>query len=483
MSKDPCSGVGLTKVQSLMTRPVTKSMTPSSPTILLSKRVILSGESSPVPASLWIQDGKIERVDRDQDILNRSNELHGAEVLDVGHAVIMSGLVDTHAHINEPGRTEWEGFQTATRAAAAGGITTVVDMPLNSIPATTSHAAFNVKRQAAEGNTLIDYGFWGGLIPGNFQELPALVEAGVMGFKCFLIDSGVPEFPSVDEALLREVMPHLARYDLPLIVHAELESPVKSPSQFRRYQHYLDSRPSQWEVDAVRLMIKLAAETSCRVHIVHLSAADALDEIRKAKKQGIPITAETCPHYLFFTSEEIEDGLTQFKCAPPIRERANRERLWEGLQEGVIDFIVSDHSPCIPELKCQSIGDFNQAWGGISGLQFSLSVVWTEMKRRDLSINQLSRWMSERTAHFIGLDGKKGSLVTGADADFIVWDPEQETTLTSQMVLHRHSLTPYDGCKLSGRVLKTFVRGIQVYGEGIASDAMGGEFISRSLIK
>lgn len=384
-------------------------------------------------------------------------------MLDFGNSVVMPGLVDTHAHINEPGRTEWEGFETATRAAAAGGITTVIDMPLNSIPATTTRAALQTKEQAARGKCRIDYGFWGGVVPGNSAELEPMVAAGVFGFKCFLCPSGVDEFPHVGEADLRIAMPILARLGVPLLVHAELETPVgATQSDPRKYQGFLESRPQKWEVDAIRMVIRLARETGCRTHIVHLSSGDALPDLIAARAEGVPITAETCPHYLTFISEEIPDGATHFKCCPPIRDFANREKLWKALRSGAIEFVVSDHSPCTPSLKLRNTGDFALAWGGIAGLQFSLPIMWTEMKDRGLGLVELSRWMSFKTAGFLGILDRKGAIGPGLDADFVVFDPEAASEIRTADVLHRHNLTPYSGRKVSGRILKTFLRGVEI---------------------
>lgn len=432
--------------------------------ILRSQRVCLPGAADPVPASIWVRDGKIFRI------LQGGEELPtGILVLDFGDRVILPGIVDTHAHINEPGRTEWEGFETATRAAAAGGITTVIDMPLNSIPATTTLDALKIKAATAQDRCQIDYGFWGGVVPGNAAEILPMVEAGVFGFKVFLCPSGVDEFPMVEEQDLRRAMPILARAGVPLIVHAELESSHSGAAgepatadfggDSRKYQTYLKSRPQQWEVNAIRMMIGLARETGCRTHIVHLSAADAIDDLSRARAEGVPITAETCPHYLSFTAEEISDGATHFKCAPPIREKANREKLWQALKRGDIEFVVSDHSPCTPGLKLLEAGDFSRAWGGIAGLQFGLSVVWTGMKERGLTIADLTRWMSENTARFLGLSARKGAIAPGMDADLVIFDPDSASVVEASQVLHRHALTPYSGRTLLGRVEKTFLRG------------------------
>jgi allantoinase len=413
----------------------------------------------PKPASFEVVDGRIRQV-----LVAASPEIaEGTPVLEFRDQVVMPGLVDTHAHINEPGRTEWEGFETATRAAAAGGITTVIDMPLNSIPATTTREALRIKAEAADGKCRIDYGFWGGVVPGNSAELKPMVRAGAFGFKCFLCPSGVDEFPHVREGDLRLAMPILAGLGVPLLVHAELESPVdSSETDPRHYRTFLESRPQRWEVDAIRMVIRLAAETGCRTHIVHLSAADALADIASARARGVPITAETCPHYLAFTAEEVPDGATHFKCCPPIRDADNRERLWKGLERREIEFVVSDHSPCTPDLKLRESGDFAKAWGGIAGLQFGLPVVWTEMRRRGHSLGELTQWMSARTAAFLGLSHCKGAIAPGMDADFVVFDPDAAFEVRAEQVLHRHTLTPYSGRVLQGRVIHTFLRGVDV---------------------
>lgn len=422
------------------------------------------------PGVIYIQDGKISKITPQID------PNFSGQVMDVGEDVVMPGLCDTHVHMNEPGRTEWEGIETATRAAAAGGITTLVDMPLNSIPPTTTVGALELKRASAKKTAYVDYGFWGGVIPGNKQDLEPLIAAGVLGFKAFMIDSGVSEFPMASEEVLKESLPILAKKGVPLLVHAELEghAEVKHPSP-RSYVHYLESRPQSWEVEAIRKIIELAKENKARVHVVHLSASEALKDIEKAKSEKVAITAETCPHYLTLTSEEIIDGATHFKCAPPIRENDNREKLWEGLDRGLISFIVSDHSPCTPKLKNFETGNFDSAWGGIAGLQFGLPVIWTEMVKRGLSLGHLSHWMAEATAHFLKILGKPGRIEVGADADLVVWDPKAQFVLEETQIFHRHKVTPYLGKKLQGVVKNTFVRGQEVYCDGKLNGPLGQE--------
>lgn len=422
------------------------------------------------PATIGIgEDGRIARVGPYDDVPA------GTTLDDAGDAVLLPGLVETHAHVNEPGRTEWEGFETATRAAAAGGITTLVDMPLNSIPPTTSVAGLHAKAHAARGHCHVDYGFWGGVVPGNTGELAPLVAQGALGFKAFLVDSGVDEFPMATERDLRAAMPVLAKLGVPLLAHAELAGPAPAEGDPRAYHAYLASRPRDWENRAVRLLVRLARETGCRVHIVHLSSSDALEDIASAKREGLAVTAETCPHYLVFCAEEIPDGATHFKCAPPIREKENREKLWEGLRAGTIDFIVSDHSPCTPALKKTDTGDFARAWGGISSLQLGLGTIWTEASRRGFSIGDVARWLSERPAAFAGLARKKGALRESLDADLVVWDPEVSDIIREGTLHHRHKLTPYLGRAARGRVCRTYVRGRLVYDGGIFRSGAIGE--------
>lgn len=403
--------------------------------------------------------------------------------LNLGDLVLAPALIDTHVHINEPGRTEWEGFETATRAAAAGGISTVIDMPLNSIPATTTIEALEKKQKSAQGHCAIDYGFWGGVVPGNAVQLAAMVDKGVFGFKAFLVDSGVEEFPMSSEADLRVAMPILAKKNVPLLVHAEVEcsSPEIKETDSKKYQSYLESRPAKWEVEAIRMMIRLSKETGCHVHIVHLSAADALADIRQAREAGVRITCETCPHYLFFDAESIQAGATQYKCAPPIRESENRERLWQGLKEGTIDFVVSDHSPCTPQLKKLEQGDFAQAWGGISGLQFGHSVVWTAMRSRGFPMEWMSELMSARTGNFLRI---QTGIKKGLPANLMVWNPEESFQIDIEKIRHKHRLTPYINKTLYGVVEKTFVRGSLVFdrtGEGIGRKNSSGISISQNI--
>jgi allantoinase len=412
--------------------------------------------------------------------------------------IVMPGLVDTHVHINEPGRTQWEGFAAATRAAAAGGVTTLIDMPLNSIPPTTTVAGFQAKLEAAEAQCHVDVGFWGGVIPGNTQELAGLFQAGVVGFKCFLIHSGVDEFPNVTEEDLRAAMPELTRLEALLIVHAELHGAISragipschsplSASGNRTdtrisastYQTFLASRPRAAENQAVELMIRLGREFGTRVHIVHHSSADALPLLREAKTSGLKVTAETCPHYLYFAAEDIPEGATEFKCCPPIRERENREQLWQALADGTIDMIVSDHSPCTEDLKLKESGNFLEAWGGIASLQLRLPVIWTAARKRGFLLSDLTKWLCSAPARQVGLQQSKGAIAAGRDADIVFWNPEQQFRVEPEMLYHRNKLTPYSGELLSGVVQKTFLRGRKIYDGGRFS-APQGELILRA---
>lgn len=396
---------------------------------------------------------------------------------DYGDWVIMPGVIDSHVHINEPGRLEWEGFETATKAAAAGGITTLVDMPLNSSPVTTSAAALNLKIAASENKLFVHCGFHGGLIPGSDPELEPLMSEGVFGIKAFLTHSGIDEFPNVQERHLRKAIPLLKKYNLPLLVHAELDTPhtdlIRLEQNPTSYQAYLASRPKEWEDQAINMLIRLSKEFDQHIHIVHLSSANSITAIKNAKDQGCPITTETCPHYLFFNAEEIPDRATVFKCAPPIREKENNILLWHAIEEKVIDFIVTDHSPSPPEMKALDSGNFKKAWGGIAGLQFSLSAVWTKAIERGLSMEEISQLMSLNVAKFLKLDHRKGKLSPGYDADLVVWDPEGQFKVKEGNIYHRHKLTPYNGLTLNGPVKATYVNGYKVYDQGTFSSPEG----------
>ncbi len=429
-------------------------------------------------ASVHISGGKIAAV-REWDDVPASVTL-----TDAGSSVVMPGNVDAHVHVNEPGRTEWEGFETATRSAAAGGVTTIVDMPLNSIPPTTTLAGFEEKLAAAKGQCTVDVAFWGGVVPGNVKELGPLVERGVRGFKCFLIHSGVDEFPHVTESDLRIAMPEIARLETVLLVHAEVEGPIEaaapslSAENPRSYDTFLRSRPRASENEAISLMIRLCRETGARVHIVHHSSSDALPMLRAAKLEGLPLTAETCPHYLTFAAEDIPDRATYFKCCPPVRELENREKLWDAVKDGTIDMIVSDHSPCTPALKLQESGDFIGAWGGISALQFSLPVMWTNLRKRGFGLADITRLMSARPARLAGLHLRKGKLAAGYDADIVIWDPDTEFEVVPVIIEHKHKLTPYSGMELFGKIEESYVRGEKAFDRGRFASVNAGKLLT-----
>lgn len=417
------------------------------------------------PATLLVEQKRIAS-------LHRWDETTTGEVQDFGDLVLLAGLVDTHVHINEPGRTEWEGFWTATRAAAAGGVTTLIDMPLNCIPETINAEALEAKRSAAKGKTWVDWAAWGGVVRGNAESLNPLVAAGVPGFKCFLIHSGIDGFAWVDENDLRLALTELRGSELPLLAHAEVNAPVEEAtrslrgSNWRKYSTHLDSRPTAAETDAVALLIRLAEEFKARIHVVHLSSAEALPLLAEARERGLPITVETCSHYLWFASEEIPEGATEYKCAPPIRPAENREQLWKALEGGLIDIVVTDHSPCPPEMKRRDTGRFDQAWGGIASLGLALPVLWAGMCQRGLQLEKIGTWMGTGPARLAGLEGRKGSLSPGCDADFVVFDPDAEWTVTPDDLHFRHKLSPYLGAGLRGRVRQTWLRGDCVFRDG-----------------
>jgi allantoinase len=431
------------------------------PFIVRGERVVLPGGER--PAEIHIEGGRITSIGGFADAPA------GVTVLEAGSLTVLPGLVDTHVHVNEPGRTQWEGFTTATRAAAAGGVTTIVDMPLNSIPSTTDVGAFERKRAAAAGQCHVDVGFWGGVVPGNTGDLEPLARAGVLGFKAFLSPSGVEEFAHVAEADLREALPVLARLGLPLLVHAELPSrlrPIDPHGNPRDYRTWLDSRPPESEAAAIELLIGLSREYGTAIHVVHLASADALPMLLAARAAGVRITVETCPHYLTFCAEQVPDGRTDFKCAPPIRDRAHQERLWQALVAGEIDLVATDHSPAPLSLKHVHDGDFTGAWGGIASLQLGLAAVWTGAAVRGASVTELARWLAAAPAALAGLTGRKGALAVGQDADLVFWDPDAEFTVDPAALEHRHPVTPYAGLRLRGRVHKTLLRGEVVYDEG-----------------
>jgi allantoinase len=388
-----------------------------------------------------------------------------ARIVDFGDAAILPGLIDAHVHINDPGRTEWEGFETATRAAAAGGFTCVVDMPLNCVPATTNVDALEAKRAAAKGRCWVDWAAWGGVVSDNQRAITKLAGAGVRGFKCFLVHPGIDEFTMVTEHLLREALPHVAETGLPLLVHAELPDSIDAArknleqADWTQYPTYLQSRPEKSEISAIKLLISLCREYNFRLHIVHLSASQALPALRAARLEGLPVSVETCPHYLHFQAEAISPGATQFKCAPPIRGGENREQLWSALKDGTIDLAATDHSPCPPEMKRFAEGNFQTAWGGITGLSVALPVMYTEARAHGFSLTDIARWMAEAPAKLVGCQLQKGKIAAGYDADLVAFDEASEFLVTRDVLHHRHSFSPYLNERLKGEVKATYVRG------------------------
>lgn len=408
-----------------------------------------------------------------------ANELpNSIPVRDFGDLVISPGIVDAHVHVNEPGRTEWEGFATATSAAAAGGVTSFIDMPLNSNPVTTSAEALRMKLEAASGKCHVDVGFYGGLIPGNVEQLMPLIDSGVMGIKAFMCDSGLDEFPASAESDLRTALAVLKGSRVPLLVHAELVDAdlIHNTQNDRSYREYESSRPPEFELEAIELLVKLCREYNTPIHIVHLATSRALELIEAAKDEGLPLTVETCPHYLFFSSHEVGDGQTSYKCAPPIRCESNREALCDAVNSGLIETVGSDHSPCPPELKLPDTGDFSRAWGGIAGLQLTLPVMWTVGKSVGWTPWLLAERLSHRPAKVFSVD-RKGKIETGFDADLVVWDPDSEFVVVGKDLFHRYSVTPYEGRRLFGVVQSTFLRGRQVFECGQLSDPSGRQII------
>jgi allantoinase len=437
-------------------------------TVVRARRLVTAaGERS---GCVGVADGRIVTISPQEAGLD------GRRVVELGDdVVLLPGLVDSHVHVNEPGRTEWEGFASATRAAAGGGVTTIIDMPLNSIPPTVDVAALKVKRKSAEGQCFVDVGFWGGAVPGNLGGLRGLHDAGVFGFKCFLVDSGVDEFPPLHPADLDNYLRVLRGFDGLLIVHAEDSSTInRAPScHGEGYLDFLASRPRAAENLAIGHVIQAARRTEARAHILHLSSGDALPMIAGARRDGVRVTAETCPHYLALSAEEIPDGATQFKCCPPVREASNRELLWRGLADDTIDCVVSDHSPCTAELKRLDIGDFGLAWGGISSLEVGLPVVWTEARRRGFALTDVVRWMAEGPAQLVGLR-RKGRIAPGYDADFCVFAPDEAFVVDPKRLHHKNPLTPYDG-----RPLRGVIRGTWLRGQELDSDQPQGRLLTR----
>jgi allantoinase len=436
--------------------------------VLRSRRVVTP--AGVVAAAVHVAGGRITAVTAPDEVGP------DAAVTDLGDLAVLPGAVDTHVHVNEPGRTHWEGFATATRAAAAGGVTTIIDMPLNSIPPTTSAAALAAKRAAAEGQIAVDVGFWGGIIGAdtrNLRDLAELHDAGVFGFKAFLAPSGVEEFPHVSMAALAAAAKRTARLGALTVVHAEAPAVLeRAPAVAgRSFTSWLTSRPPAAEIDAVRGLAALSAATGARMHVLHLAAAGALDDVLAARAEGVPLTVETCPHYLTFTAEEVPDGATEFKCAPPLREASNLERLWDGLTEGLFVGVVSDHSPASPDVKSVDTGDFGTAWGGIAGVQLGPRAVWTGARRRGHGLAELARWVATGPADHAGL-AHKGRIAAGADADLVVFDPESCAVVDAARLAHRHPLTPYAGRTLDGVVLATYLRGQRADGDRVTRGAL-----------
>jgi allantoinase len=432
----------------------------------LSQRVVTP--SGVHPAALLVEGERIK------DVLPPAQVSPHTEIHDFGDAAILPGLVDSHVHINDPGRAHWEGFETATRAAAAGGCTLLVDMPLNCLPATTDVSALEAKRSAAQGRCHVDWLAWGGIVASNQSEIESLAAAGVPGFKCFLIPPGIDGFTMVNEQQLRSALPHVARTGLPLLVHAELPGPIDAATEalaaagadWSLYETYLQSRPEEAELSAIRLLLSLCREYRFRLHIVHLSAAAALSELRAARAEGLPVTVETCPHYLHLASEIIPSRATLFKCAPPIRSSQNREQLWQGLRDGTIDLVATDHSPCPPEMKRLAEGNFRTAWGGIASLSVALPLMHTEAIKRGFTLTDIARWMAEAPATLAGCATRKGRLAPGYDADFVVFDTESTFVVTEDRLHYRHRVSPYFGETLRGVVKATYLRGAPVFCDG-----------------
>ncbi|MFC8850246.1 MULTISPECIES: allantoinase AllB [unclassified Micromonospora] len=407
------------------------------------------------PAAVAVRAGRIAAL------AGYDAPLDAAVDEDLGDVALLPGLVDTHVHVNEPGRTEWEGFASATRAAAAGGVTTLIDMPLNSVPPTVTVAALEAKRAAARGRCHVDVGFWGGVVPGNLGDLVALDRAGVFGFKAFLVDSGVPEFPPVDADLLERA---LGTVDALFVVHAEDPGSVRESPPSPRYADFVASRPPVAERSAVATVVAAARRTGARMHVLHLSSVGALPELVAARAAGVRLSVETCPHYLALTAEQVPDGATEFKCCPPIRDRANQDLLWAALADGAVDCVVSDHSPCLPELKRADTGDFAAAWGGIASVQLSLPVVWTEARRRGHGLADVVGWMATGPADLVGLPGK-GRISVGGDADLVAFDADAGFRVEPGLLHHRHPVTPYAGQWLTGVVRSVWLRGEPVTGD------------------
>ncbi|MES2587488.1 MAG: allantoinase AllB [Bacteroidota bacterium] len=453
-------------------------MTNSKPDFGLYSSRILT-EKGFLDGTILIKNGLISKLIEGK-LLNQDFALE-----DLNDLVIMPGLIDSHVHINEPGRTEWEGFETMTKASLAGGITTLVDMPLNASPVTTSKNAFEIKLKATEGKLYCNCAFWGGIVPDNIAFLDELIQSGVLGIKAFLTHSGIDDFPNVTLEDLKKGLGILKKYQVPLLVHAELDEMHDDLLAFEKnptsYQAYLKSRPKIWEDKAVEMAISLCEEFDTPVHIVHLSSANDLDKIRAAKTKGLKLTVETCPQYLYFSAENIPDANTLFKCAPPIREKENNDKLWEALKDGTIDFIVTDHSPATPSLKEIESGNLKKAWGGIACIQFSLPIIWTEAQKRGFYLEEIAKLMSKNVADFIKLSDSKGLIMEGMDADLVVWNPEEKFRVEAKNIHYKHKISPYVGEELSGVVKQTYIKGKKVFENGNFVSLPIGEKILRKI--
>jgi allantoinase len=427
-------------------------------------------------ATLHLGNGKILDIYRNK--YNKSN----INFFDFKNAIIMPGIIDAHVHINEPGRTNWEGFDSATKAAAMGGVTSLIEMPLNADPVTTNVKAFNLKKEATKNKLNVNCGFYGGIIPNNTNEIEALIQAGVFGIKGFLTHSGIDEFSNVTKEDLEKIAPILAKYKIPLLLHCEIGKPIKSTKKIdpKNYTDYLESRPEKWELDAINIALEIQEKYNIKVHIVHLSSSLGLPMIIKQKKKSNKITVETCPHYLFFNSEDIPYASPIYKCAPPIREKKNMVELWEGVLKNEFDFLASDHSPAPPEMKKLEEGNFMKAWGGIAGLQFTLPVIWTAGQKKGMSLEKLIPLLTINPAKFLGLDDKKGQLKKGFDADITIWDEETDFKVTEKIIQHKHRATPYMNHILKGKIIHTFVNGVQVVKNNTLNTLNAGNLLLKS---
>ncbi|KAK7205808.1 hypothetical protein BZA70DRAFT_142815 [Myxozyma melibiosi] len=462
------------------------------PSIFVSNKVLI--DKALIPATVFVGDsGKIDNIIPGVIFPPPGNSAAGVRYHDFSSKVLLPGLVDAHVHLNEPGRTEWEGFETGTRAAASGGVTTVVDMPLNAIPPTTTVANLDIKLAAAKSQTYVDVAFWGGVVPGNQDELIPLVDAGVRGFKCFMIESGVDEFPAVSETDIETAMTKLAGSGAVYMFHAEMvpaegEPVLSSDMKTTEYSTFLASRPDTFETTAIKKIIEVAesvasktSKSDVKLHVVHVSSAEVLPLLKQAQASGLQISAETCFHYLTFASDAVPEKATHYKCCPPIRTKENQDKLWDALKSGILNTVVSDHSPCTPQLKDPEHGDFFNAWGGVSGLGLGLSVLWTEARKRGVSLEQVSAWTSKNTAAQVGLLGRKGEIDVGRDADFVVFDPDREFTVEEANLVFKNKVSPYKGLKLTGLVEKTYLRGEVIYdvASGVAEKPAGKLILER----